>query len=249
MSTPFFDPQLGVNALGEVSRYQWFVETTPVVDVNPVSYRALCNVLGEEINLRGRSGKYIPPDAANALLRRMTVLKCPPRIRVRDILKPVIGRADLPDPRNMTLDDWRAMPSSLLRIEREVERFVVEPLLRFCNLADWRASWVRQHRVGRRAADYVVLAGAQPCSVIEVKQRVKAPRGRLQDWARSPDYVQLSDYGSRLGCASALIDCDEIFLFSPRPARLLRRLERRTLTAQQLGLVAGHLGGGLSLKP
>ena len=245
-SLPFWSKGIAVNAKSQVSRFQWWIELTPLVAITPVSYRYLCEVAGEQINLKGRSGKYIPPDVANALVRHTEPLISPAAVSARDILRPVVGRPDLPNPPNMTIDDLRGMPSSLLgagkspfRVEREVERFVVEPLLRLCDLSRHGATWQRQYPVGRRKADYVVLVRGAPKSVIEVKQRVKG-QGSRGAKAQS-DYNQLSHYAAKLGCRGALVDCDEIFLFSGEPLRLRHRFQRRCLTSRQLGQIAAHL--------
>ncbi len=239
-SKPFVDDS-SVNANHAVSSHQWWVNHTPFVAIEPISYRQLSAAMGETVNLKGRSGKYIPSDAANTLVRSARVTYSSSPGLTRQTFRPVVGRAELPIPGKMSLKEWREIPASLLRIEKEVERYVVEPLLRFCGLARAGLTVKRQFRVRRRLADYVVLSHGTPICVVEVKQRVQCPIHGAA-WVLSPDYQQLSDYAGYLRYLGVLVDCDEVLLFARKGGQLLHRFERRTLTLRELGFIAEHLG-------
>ncbi len=54
----------------------------------------------------------------------------------------------------MSLSEWRNVASGKLKGEREVELYIVQPLLRYCGIP--RTSAIRQLRTGEGIPDYVI---------------------------------------------------------------------------------------------
>ena len=81
------------------------------------------------------------------------------------VLQPVVGRAGHPDPHTLDLHHWRQLPAESLTLEADVERLVVEPLLRFALDAQHNASISKAPRVGPQIVDYVVLQDSRPTCI------------------------------------------------------------------------------------
>jgi len=107
----------------------------------------------------------------------------------------VVGRADHPDPHTLDLHHWRQLPAGSLTLEADVERLVVEPLLRFALDEQHNDSISKAHRVGPQIVDYVVLQDSRPTCAIEVKLRVR--RSRTSPWTECKDFRQAADGPSK----------------------------------------------------
>lgn len=161
-------------------------------------------IMGGSLNLRGRSGKFIDSAGANLILARARVRFAPSAGMAKASLQRVVGRAEMPDPRTMSLRQWRAIPSANLRLEREIEQYIVDPLLRFCGIPRRTLTATRQMRTKDGIPDYVIATPERTLAVVEVKPRVAAPRSppRLLDPApiesslsRTPDILAFQGWG------------------------------------------------------
>jgi hypothetical protein len=93
------------------------------------------------------------------------------------------------DPAQVRLADWKKMADGPLKVERQVEQYVVEPLLRLSLPKRRSVRCQKQYRLKSGIADYVLLESDTPRSVIEVKLGVRTPRAG--DWSQSPDFQQV----------------------------------------------------------
>jgi hypothetical protein len=168
LARPYVDVELEVMSNRNVDRHQWWVDYDAVVEIEPIPLSEINDVCGERLVLRGRSGKYIRTDAANRLLGQATVVYSSEPWRQDLALEEVVGRSDLPSPRQMNHQMLREVPSALLRLESDVEEFVVEPLVRLLRLPN---AYRLQRRLPLRpkVADYVILKNGKPHCIIEAK--------------------------------------------------------------------------------
>ncbi len=239
MSYPFFDSDIDVNSENPVDPNQWWVTYTPQIEVTPVSFAELNGLMDGYLNLRGKPSHYLPPAVVRGILDRAVDLD---RMSKADRLvfqKPV-GSADLPNPALVRIAGWRKMADGPLKAERQVEQYVVDPLLRLSLPKRRSVHCKKQYRLKSGGiADYVVLESGIPQSVIEVKLGVRAPRDR--DWSRSPDFQQVLRYARELNVAAALIDCNRIFLIAPGASAPTAMIERDRATADDLRDIGRHL--------
>ena len=244
ISRPYFDRNEEVSAEWDrdVSEYQWWVDHTPPVSVEPISFKTINEFMGGSLNLRGRSGKFIDHAAANRILASAKVLFTPLAETAKASLGRVVGGTGMPNPRTMSLRQLRAIPSANLRLEREVEQYVVEPLLRFCGIPKGALTATRQMRTQEGIPDYVIANSERTLAVVEVKQRIAAPR--LFKWTAVANYQQLCRYAGHFGCKGMLVDCDQVILFSRPRMQFFRRYERRFLTIAQVKEIRGFLLAG-----
>lgn len=246
-SNAFFTSDIEVGADGNVRNEQWWVYLTPPIEVEPIAFASLKEACNGQLILKGRSGKFLQPEAIDKLTFTAAHPNQQPEVE-RVVRKPV-GRVDLPDPALMTWEDVRDLAGGGLRIESEVSRYVVEPLLRHC-LKDTKSFYpelvmtcVPEYPIGRKRADYVVLKGDQPVCVVEVKLAINDSG----DWARSPDLMQTVGYAQALECRAVLIDASRIVLIgvgSTTPSQIIQRraLDSYGLAEGNLHDLAEHLG-------
>lgn len=175
-SRPYVDRDEVVLAHRDVSEYQWWVDLSPPVSVEPIPFKAIDTFMGGSLNLRGRSGKFIDHAAANRILACAKIRFAPSAEIAKASLERVVGRAGMPEPGTMSLGQWRAIPSANLRLEREVEQYIVEPLLRFCGIPRGTLTATRQMQTQEGIPDFVITIPEQTLAVVEVKQRIASPR-------------------------------------------------------------------------
>ena len=236
-SPAFFDPTIGVNADGDVRDEQWWARLTPLIPVVPVPYATLRALHDDHLPLRGRSGKYLRPEVVDQLIEhiRRSSEVTPELDRV---LHPVAGLADLPDPLTMTPQQWSDVSPGALRLEADVERYIVEPLLRFASPPGCRSE--RQYPAGGGKADYALVNDAgRAQSVIEVKLRVR--RDRRGGWDDSADLGQVTRYARALDCPAVLIDCSQIHLIPRGGGEPYLTIDRHETSALDLDRIARHL--------
>jgi hypothetical protein len=239
-SYPFFDSKIVVNAMKQVDPNQWWVKHTPLVEVTPVSFAALRELMDGFLNLRGKPSHYIPPAVVRGILK---LAVDPDRITKADhlLFQVPVGSADLPDPLQVRLSGWKKMADGPLKAERQVEQYVVDPLLRLSLPKDPAVRWQKAYRLKVGIPDYVVLEAELPRSVIEVKLGVRVPRDG--DWSRSPDLKQVLRYSRELDVAAALIDCNKIFLIARGGSAPIATIERDRANADDLRAIGQHLMG------
>jgi hypothetical protein len=232
---PFYDTSIRPRA--EIARGQWWFGMKSLVEVEPITFKELCEVCGETLNLKGQSGKMLSAAAANKLLARMKV-RYPTDAATRDDLVQPVADHTRPSPAQIGVDELRALVPGTFALEREVEDFIVDPLLRLAGLHAEPHRIERQVRVGRGLADRVVYRDAKPTCVIEVKRRMHLDRTR--DWSNCADVTQASGYASRLGTRFMLIDVDLVACFEAGAEVPSLVLDRRELTADGIARIRSH---------
>lgn len=237
-SHPVFDPTIEVNALRDVDPNQWWLNHTPLVEVKPLPFRDLQAALGGHLNLRGKPSHYIPPDAAHELLQHTTPLVST-SARDRAVLQVPVGDPELPDPAHVTRTAWACIADGPLKLERQVEHYIVEPLLRLALPRTGAVTWQKSYRIKGGVPDYVVLRDGTPSGVVEVKIGVREPRKAR--WGDSPDFQQVMRYSATLGVPAALVDSNRIFLFAAGASRPVATIHRRSATEDDLKRVGEHL--------
>ncbi len=157
---------------------QWWADTTPFVEIEPIPFEQLKASAHGGLILNSGTGIFLSPQTIAGLDFRA---KDPARQGEVDRLATIpTGLADLPSPSTMTLDEWREIAAGALKLEAHVSSHIVEPLLRWL-IADRDLSVVREYKIGKRQADFVIVDGeGSPLHVIEVKKRIKSAHG--QPW-------------------------------------------------------------------
>lgn len=241
---PYYEAH--VDSRAEISPGQWCFGLKSMVEIEPITFKELCAICGETLILKGQSGKKLTAAMANALLSRIKI-RHPPDSDIRDdIMQPVVNHA-LPQPGAMTLDDLRDLASGHLNLEKEVEEYVVDPLLRLAGLAEAPYRIERQVRVGRGLADRVVYHGDTAVCVIEVKRRLHLDRNR--DWATCIDLGQVEGYATMLSADFMLVDVDRIACFKAGDKTPSVEFDRRHLDEDAIEDVALYASGRGERRP
>ena len=236
-SIPFFDAEIGVNAVRSVDPNQWWIEHSPLVELDPIPFKDLHRTMGGFLNLRGKPSHYLAPEVVQQILNRIPERNrssgTDPMVRMRPV-----GSANLPDPAVGNLDRWTSMSGGLLKLASQVVQYVVEPLMRLALQTQGSFQSHKAFRTTVGVPDYVVLEGAITRSVVEVKVGVRVPRNG--DWGRSPDFEQVRRYADHLAVPSMLIDSNRAFLIdrdAPAPESVV---ERRHVTQENFREIGGH---------
>lgn len=235
-SSAFYTADLAVDALGTVRDQQWWVYCTPLMPIEPIPLQVIRDATDGELLLRGRSGKFLKPATVAAL----PFVSTDPDLQgyVDEVVTTPTGRADLPSAESMTLDDVVSLAGGAMRLEADVEEYVVEPLLRAV-LADTELAWTRQFPIGRKRADYVVTRSEVPQCVIEVKLAIND----AGSWQRSPDLAQVTDYASTLDVPAVLMDTQRLVLIDRGAVVPSRIIERVDLASREVAsALRQHLG-------
>ena len=225
----------------QFSPTQWWVDTTPLVKIEPIPLERLLDSTGGGLVLNSRSGIFMDPRAITRLEFRAQDLA--QQGEVERIAATPTGLADLPSPTTMTFDEWRDIASGALKLEAHVSSHIVEPLLRWL-IPDQDMTFVREYRIGKRLADFVVLdRDRNPIHVIEVKKRIKSAHG--QRWEDTPDFAQVRWYADRLKVAATLIDSQRLMLVDHRGGEPTRIFTRRDLATEDLASLRTHMLGSV----
>lgn len=237
---PYFDPSIGVNAVRAVDANQWWVTFTPLIEVCPVSFGELNEAWGGGLVLRGKPRHYLTPKVIAALSSIMlgdpTDVATPGLI---DVLRVPVGNAELPNPSRVGLRGWSEIAPGVLKLESQVEEYVVDPLLRLA-LRGRRTRVRRQFRIpGAGISDHAVTRNGSPTAVIEAKVAVAEPR--TLDWTSSPHFQQLMRYCHALGVPGMLIDSKRMFLVDLDASKPKRIIERRSATVADVKRIGAHL--------
>lgn len=237
-SDAFRSSDIPVNATTKVSSQQWWVHLTPPVPIAPVAFSTIRDAVGAHLILRGRSGKFLPPDAVDAL--RVDAAKAADRTEVARIWRRPSGIAGLPASGQVTMDLWRALAAGAFPLEAHVSSHLVLPLLRHV-LGGTDLVPQPEFRVGRGFLDFAVLGPSGPVAAVEVKLAIDAPAAG--SWERSPDYQQLRRYMEALDVPGLLIDAKRVVLFSRTSAQPRRTVTRRHATTTDLKKIRRHITG------
>lgn len=221
------------------SHTQWWADTTPFVEIEPIPFEQLKASAHGGLILNSATGIFLSPQTIAGLDFRA---KDPARQGEVDRLATIpTGLADLPSPSTMTLDEWREIAAGALKLEAHVSSHIVEPLLRWL-IADRDLSVVREYKIGKRQADFVIVDGeGSPLHVIEVKKRVKSAHG--QPWEDTPDFAQVRWYADHLHVAATLIDSQRLMLVDHQGGEPTRILSRHDVTPEDLEDLQTHMLG------
>lgn len=227
---PFYDPTMEVNALKEVGPHQWWVTYAAQIAINPIPFRRLQSLMGGYLNLRGRPRHYLPPDVVKSLIADASLGGYEAETRVLQVPS---GNPDLPDPEAATFAQWRNIAPGAMRLESEVERYIVRPMLRFAGLGSGEV--LPQYLCGRGRADFAVGTDGKVTAVIEVKL------GARQPLATSPDSAQVRSYMKTAGVPGVLVDSTKIALFDLYQDTPRMVMHRKDMTGADLRLVRDHV--------
>jgi len=238
-SRPYFDrSQQVASDTHVVNRHQWWVDYEAVVQVDPISLQEINAACDEPLIMRGRSGKYIRPKAANGLLQHARISYSAFPWCERAALEKVVGRSELPASDHLDLQTLSDLPASLLRLEADVEEFVIEPLYHLLRLRrGYRLQ--RRFQIGRQVADYAIFKDGRPHCIIEAKLRTQLDRDR--NWGDSPHVQQAQEYANHFKVKFLIIDCEELFCFDADTLVPRLQFDRRRLTNEDLREIRSHI--------
>ena len=240
-SRAFFDREIRVNADKQVADAQWWSYLTPPIEIEPIPVEVLRNCADGFLPLRGRSGVYLRPEVIAAL---PVVARNPEdAAELARVLRTPTGNPDLPDPADVSLQEWKAIASGALKLEKHVEQYIVEPMLRFALASEPGLTAQRSFRIGAKIADYVVTGPEGPRCVVEVKLAFREAADGV--WEHSPDFAQVRGYADSLNTGSILMDANRICLIDRQAQSPWRIIDRRHATPADLTAIATHLRGEL----
>lgn len=239
LDSPFFDPNMEVNSIGDVSSKQWWVELSEFVEVPPVPFSELSALYGDGLILRGKPSHYVPPRVFDGLVARFGDLDGNQRL----VLQRPVGSADLPDDAaTIDLHALRDLTSATLHREAMVEQYVVEPLLRLALVTPHDLEIRPQVRLTSGIVDYAIYAQGRMIGVVEVKFRIRVSDGGSV--SESPDMDQLLRYMNATGVPGMLIDAHDLVLVpsgvGDDTSAEAVRLTRTGLATEHLTRIADH---------
>jgi hypothetical protein len=235
-SNAFFSREVAVNADRTVNQAQWWGYFTTPIEIEPIPIAVLRHTACGYLPLRGRSGLFLAPEIISAL--RFRAKDSTHQAELDRVVTVPVGLAELPNPKDVTHESWRALAAGALPLEAHVSSHLVEPILRDL-LAGTGLTWKREYPVGRRWADFVILDGVTPVHVIEVKKVInQAPEG---GWRESPDFTQLRWYADQLDTPGTLFDSHRVLLVERDGTQPWREISRRSSTTADLEAIRSHL--------
>lgn len=238
-SRAFFDREIGVNANQEVADAQWWCLLTTPIEIEPIPVEVLRDCADGFLPLRGRSGLYLRPEVVAAL---PVVARYPEdAAALARVLCTPVGNPDLPDPANVSRQEWRSIASGAMKLEKHVEQYIVEPMLRLLLESEPSLTHQRSYRIGAKVADYVVSGPEGPRCVLEVKLALREASEGI--WEHSPDFLQVRGYADSLNTGSILIDANRICLIDNQAPSPWRIIDRRHATPTDLADIATHIRG------
>jgi len=235
-SSAFFTRDIEVNADRKVADEQSWAYLTPLIQIEPIPFRAIQEASDGHLILRGRSGKFLRPETISALT--FTAVNPNEQGELDRIIATPVGLADLPHPSSINLDVWRDIAAGALPLEAQVETYIVEPLLRNL-LADVDVDWSRQHRIAAGVVDYLVTRAGQPIAAIEVKLAMSAPP--TGDWSSTAEFRQIRRYIDELQVPGLLIDAHRVMLITPGAPGPSNDIERRTAESGDFRAIREHI--------
>lgn len=215
----------------------WWAEIEGLRPIDPIPYAELTRLFDGQLVLRGKAGVFIPPKIVDAIAGQQSKPDaCAP------VLQRPTGDPRLPaEPSAMSLDEWKRLATGALLLERNVEEYVVEPLLHWLVDDIDGATWTAKARLGSLVPDYTLFRDGAPVSVVEVKLGARSSRNG-KDLA-GPDVAQLVKYCERGRCPGALVDANRIMLFDTGVQTPAYVFERSQLALTDLGVIRDHLLG------
>lgn len=241
---PVYDTDAQVNTKKQIDTHQWWVSHTPMVEVPPITFKELNEEMGGGLILRGKPTHYLSPKVVKGLLARMSRGDQATLLgeSSSEVLRVPVGEVSTPSPKDIDLPTWRAMADGPLKLEAQVEEYVVEPLLRMAFAGHSDVTIGHQPKIkGAGIADYKISVGDDITGVVEVKTAIQVGRGG--NWAESAHLKQLQKYMNALGTPGLLIDSNNAFLFRLGDSEPSRVLNRISATEEDIEAIGKHLAG------
>lgn len=226
-SRPFWQTDVEVNAIEAVDLHQWWAYTTPLIEIEPIPYQALREAAGGYLNLKGRSGHYLPPKVIAAL--SFKAAHAEQQDELERVAQAPVGMAELPDQAELTFEEWRRIPSGLLPLEAKVSEYIVKPLETLLYGPGWE--WTRtreprieptlgpvvkpEYKVPSGFVDFVFEYGGPPVPALAVEVKLAVLRPSSGGWADSLDFRQLRRYMDALDVPGLLVDAQRLYLVKP----------------------------------
>lgn len=223
-SQPFWRTDIEVTADNAVDKHQWWAYITPMVEIEPIPYKALQAAHNGFLPLRGRSGHYLLPESISQLTFKP--VRPARQSDLERIVHPPAGHAELPEPESVTLEAWRQIPNGLLALEAHVSKYIVRPLKHLVYGPDWEWTQgereprmeptlgpilVPEHRTSDGYADFLFMYPASiPALAVEVKLTILRPSSGV--WLDSPDFQQLRRYMDAFSTPGLLVDAQRLLL-------------------------------------
>lgn len=226
---------------GELVRSSaWWARLHGPIPVTPVPLTQLRAIVDADLPMRGRSGRYLPPAAANRLIYRIrrTTAMTPELDRV---LQSVDGQPLPGGPDGLDLRRWSHLAAGSLRFRQSVRSQVVEPLLGWA-LATHPGILVHKgFPVGRREADYVCLRHEEPVCVVGVSVRIRADRSA--PWRLSSDVALTLGYAASLHAGAVVADAHDVHLLARGAEEPFHSFTRARVTPRDVAILGRHLAG------
>ena len=241
---PMYDADVAVNANKEISKHQWWIAHTPMLEVPPVTFKELNEEMGGNLILKGKPSHYLSPKVVLGLLGRMSSGDSSRTLGAdaSKVLQVPVGDPALPNPDEVDLLGWRKMSDGPLKLEAQVEEYVVNPLLRMVTACRSDLTVDRQQKIaGAGVPDYTISVAGEATCVVEAKTSIKV--GRDTDWSESPDFQQVQKYMKALQVPGMLIDSKNIFLVEIGAAAPSRVVNRISATSADVEAIAAHVAG------
>jgi len=213
-SNPYWRDNVKPDAKTKIVDRQWWADLTPLVEIEPIPSDRFVAAHDGHFRFKGRYGHYLRPSVVDRL--EIVAKHTAQRSLVGQIALSPVGLSELPEPEQMTFEQWRDIASGALTLEAQVSEYVVEPFLKRNILLTLVGGWEREYKVTRGSVDFVILGNALtqdyelPIAAIEVKLAIQRPSDGL--WLGSPDFRQLRRYMDDLGVPGLLIDANTILL-------------------------------------
>lgn len=224
-----YDPSMEVNALKKVDAGQWWVDLGPLVPIQPVPFRTLREAHGGALILQGKPTNYLTPRVVEQLIDSLGTLDQ----EQQRVLQLPTGDPHLPDPSTMTLGQLRDVAAGALKLEKMVEHYVVEPLLRLCFGQSDEYRVEPQFRIPKAGiADYALFSNDALAGMVEVKIGIRFRADG--DVEGSPDLQQLRRYCEAAGVPGLLIDANSIHAVDFDSSRPIMSWDRAQLGSSDL---------------
>ena len=112
-SGPYWQTDIEVAADKVVNSHQWWAVTTPLVQIEAISYKSLQEAAGGYLPLKGSSGHYL----SRQFISQLTFVAKNPEQQgeLERIVQMPTGNPELSDPESTTFAEWKAIPGGHFR--------------------------------------------------------------------------------------------------------------------------------------
>lgn len=212
---------------------QWWAEVGSFEEIVPVPFAQLREWHDGHLILKGQAGKYLRPEVVAQLVAH--------RGGETSTLQLTTGDPRLPaSPTGMSVPEWNRLSAGALRQEKDVERYIVEPFLRWLKAESSGFEPRAQQPIGKKRADYGLVRDGDLLAVVEVKIAAKAD-DRDGAWS-GKDIDQLRGYCDHAGVPGVLVDARQILVFVPGESQPVATYLRAGLGYRSIRKIGRHLG-------